>query len=229
MREGALADLLVQHGGHVGFDETRGDDIGGDAAAGDFAGDAFCHSDEAGLAGGVVRLAGEAHEAADRADVDDAAGALLDHGAEDGAGEIEGALEVRLEHGVPIAARHAHREGVAGDAGVVHEDVAAAEVGEDLVAGFLHRIEVGHIDRVGFRRTRGGGVDIGCDFCGVCLRAADDGDFGAFGGEGFCDGFADAAAGARDDGDLVFESFVAHVWKGFNSARRCAARGRRGV
>ena len=71
-------------------------------------------------------------------------------------------------------------------------------------------IEIGNIDRVGFGGVRGEGVDGFGDFGGVRLGAADNGDFGALGGEAFGDGFADSATGSGHDGDLVFESFVAH-------------------
>ena len=136
---------------------------------------------------------------------------MLDHGAEDGTGEIERAFEIGLEHDIPIVARHAHGECVAGDAGIVDQNVATAEVGEDLIARLLHGVEVGDIHRVGlgnsWRRSVYGIRRAG----GVGFRAADDGDFRAFGGKAFCDGFADAASRSGDDGDLIFKSFCAHA------------------
>jgi hypothetical protein len=49
------------------------------------------------------------------------------------------------------------------------------------------------------------GVDgiSGASRVGLC--AADDGDFRALGGEGFSDGFADAASGSGDDCDFVLK------------------------
>jgi hypothetical protein len=120
LRKSAFADFLVKDRSHIGLDKARGNDIDRDATAGDFAGYAFGHANKASFASGVVCLAGEPHESAHGADIDDAAGALFDHCAEDGAGEIEGAFEIGLEHDIPIVAGHAHGERVAGDACVVH-------------------------------------------------------------------------------------------------------------
>ena len=136
---------------------------------------------------------------------------MLDHSPEDSACEIEGAFEIGLKHDIPIIARHAHGERVAGYASVVHQNVATAEVGEDLVARLLHGFKVGDIHRVGLGFTGCGGVDGIRRACGVRLRATDDGNFCAFGGESFCDGFADAASCSGDDGNLVFKSFCAHA------------------
>jgi len=100
--ESSLPDFLVENGSHVGLDESRSHHVDRDTAAGDLLGECFGETDHAGLAGGVVGLAGKSHEAADRADIDDAAGTLLDHRAEDRADEVEGSLKIRVEHGVPL-------------------------------------------------------------------------------------------------------------------------------
>ena len=61
--------------------------------------------------------------------------------------------EVHLEHAVPVLALHAHQQLVAGDAGVVHQDVDAAVLREDLPERRLGGRRVGHVhdDR---RRSR---------------------------------------------------------------------------
>ncbi len=44
---------------------------------------------------------------------------------------------------------HPHRKPVAREPGVVHEDVDAREIGEDLLDEFFHGAVVRHIDGVG--------------------------------------------------------------------------------
>ena len=92
------------------------------------------------------------------------------------------------------------------DAGVVHEDVHAPAVLDDLRDDFGGAL-LGELAEI-----LGVGVEFGAQF--LRLRAgfrlvADvhaDG-VRAFAGEGERDGLADAPAGAGDDGDFVFKSF----------------------
>lgn len=42
-----LFDVVGELVGHVGFDEAGCDDVGGDVAGAEFAGDGACHADEA--------------------------------------------------------------------------------------------------------------------------------------------------------------------------------------
>ena len=111
----------------------------------------FRQTNQARLARGVVRLPGVADQSDDRADVDDAAAALLDHRAHQRLGEVEGAFQVRVQDRVPIVDRHAHAESIARHAGVVHQNVDASEVLQDLRARLLDRGMIGDIDRIGFR------------------------------------------------------------------------------
>ncbi len=71
--EEVLFEVVVEDVGHVGFDESWCDGIDGDATGAEFAGGGFGEADDAGFTGGVVGLAGVAHEADDRGDIDDAA------------------------------------------------------------------------------------------------------------------------------------------------------------
>ena len=65
--------LVAERGGHVGRDGPGRDDVDGDAARAELAGQRAGEADEAGLGGGVVGLAGRAEQADDRRHEDDAA------------------------------------------------------------------------------------------------------------------------------------------------------------
>ena len=79
-----------------------------------------------GLGGGIIALAGIAGGAHHRGDLDDAAPALFHHAAQHGARQAEGGGEIDRDHLVPFLVLHAHEEIVAGDAGIVDQDVDAA-------------------------------------------------------------------------------------------------------
>jgi hypothetical protein len=78
-------------------------------------------------------LSGSAHLADDGRDVDDPSPALLEHAAEDCLDEQERRAEVGREHVIPVGALHAEEQGVAGDAGVVDEDIDFTELGGNLL------------------------------------------------------------------------------------------------
>ena len=189
--------------GHVGGDEARGHGVAGDVAAGEFAGDGFGEADQAGLAGGVVGLAGVADQADDRGDVDDARVLGFHQHAHEGFHGVEGALEIGVEHGVPVLLLHAHEQAVAGDAGVVDEDVHRAEFVADFLGEFLHGGVIGHIHGVG----GGGAGKLGVDFLrGLAAArgaAAHHRDLGTLRGKRAGDFLADSTASSGDDGDFV--------------------------
>ena len=91
-------------------------------------------ADDAGLRRRVVGLAGVAHEADDGRDVDDAAGAFLEHDLRHGLRDMDHALEVRIEDGGEIFFLHAHEKAVARDACVIDEDVDRTERLRDRLA-----------------------------------------------------------------------------------------------
>ena len=72
-------DILGQGLGHGRVDETRGNGIGRDAAVRVFPGNGLGKADETGLGSHIIRLAGIAHGADDRGDIDDRAAPLLGH------------------------------------------------------------------------------------------------------------------------------------------------------
>ncbi len=106
-------------------------------------------SDQAGFARGVIGLACIAARPATEAILMMRPAALPDHGAHDALDEIEGALEVGVDDDVPILLAHAHGQAVAGETGVVDQNIDAPEVGEDSFAERGRRLSVGDIDRVG--------------------------------------------------------------------------------
>jgi hypothetical protein len=143
---------------------------------------------------------------------------LLQDAALHGLHHVEGTFEVGVEHGVPVFLAHAQEQAVFGDTGVVHEDVHMVEVGQDLLADLGAGRAVGHIDGVSLGGAGMRGVDGVGGALRVGLRAADDGDFRALGGEGFSDGFADAASGSGDDCDFVLKFTHAFIHERRSSA-----------
>ena len=112
---------------HIGIDEPRGDAVRRHAAAAKLAGDGAREADQAGLRGGVVRLAAVAARSHNRGQIDDAAVARLQHRAAGRAAEVENRGEVGRDHVIPVGVLHAHEEAVARDAGVIHEDIELTE------------------------------------------------------------------------------------------------------
>ena len=201
--EDRFLDGVGEFIGHVGGDESRSDRVAGDRASGEFAGDSFGETDEAGLAGRVVGLAGVADEADDRGDVDDARVFGLHESAHETFDCVECAFEVGVDDRVPIFFLHAHEERVAGDAGVVDEDVGCADFVGDAGGEILHGLVVGHIDIVG----RGGSgkllVDFLSGFAAARCATTHDGDLGALGGKFAGNFLTDSAACAGDHCDFV--------------------------
>src|SRR5690606_28542336 len=112
----------------------------------------------------------------------------------------EGALEVHADDLVELLIAHAHQQVVAGDAGVVDEDVEPAVLGGDL---FDRRAEGGAVADIDGRDTRGSscGLDGGLEVVERGFGAADEHHVAAIRGETLGDAAADAAAGSGDDGD----------------------------
>ena len=67
---------------------------------------------------------------------------LPQHDADDGFGQIEDAFEVGVENIVPIFFAHHREQLVARDAGIVDEDIDAAELFLDLLNKIFRLIEV---------------------------------------------------------------------------------------
>ncbi len=69
-----------------------------------------------------------AHLTENTGDVDDASPALFEHGADDLLNAEIGGGQVRLQNGIPVGTLHSHHELIAGDAGVVDQDVDLPEL-----------------------------------------------------------------------------------------------------
>ena len=143
----ALRDLgevrIVELVGHVRLDESRADGVDDDAAGSELLGVRHGHGDDTSLGGGVVGLAGVSDLSDDRRDVDDAAGALLGGELEEGLGAVEDTAEVGVDDGLPRLGLHAHDETVAGDPGVVDEDVNGSESLDGFREEFLDGVGIG--------------------------------------------------------------------------------------
>ena len=157
--------------------------------------------------------------------MDEAAGVLLAEMAGDGAAHGERAVQMDRDHVGPVRPAHAVENLVAQDAGVVDEDVDAAE-----------GVERGFHDLVGVRRIadreRGGDcltaglLDLVRHLlrrtgvaAGAVERSADviDQDLRALLRQQECDGAADAATRAGDDGDFSVDDawhWTLHVMPG---------------
>src|SRR5881397_1208124 len=66
-------------------------------------------------------------------DVHQGTAPLLGHGRQDGFGAVERALQVNVQHRIPVFFLHAEQQAVPRDARIVHQDVDAAEFGEHPV------------------------------------------------------------------------------------------------
>ena len=121
--------------------------------------------------------------------------------------EVEGALEVHGDDGVPLSLGHAEHEAVFGDTGIVDQDVDAAEVFDNLGDDGLGLGEVGGIGGIAFAFHA---ADCYL-FLGLLAVFVDDqvseSYVGAFGGEFQCECFADTTGGAGDEGGFSFKKF----------------------
>ena len=129
---------------------------------------------------------------------------MTGHLRDDRVDEVEGRFEVHGDNRVPLGLAHPHHEAVLGDAGVVDEDVDAAEVLEDLLDDGVRLVEVGRVGGVTLDLMPESG-DLGDGLLG---RFVDDkigeGDVRAFFCEFECDGLSDASCSAGDQGHLSF-------------------------
>src|SRR5690606_31208052 len=91
---------------------------------------------------GPAKLAGLA---VDGGDVDDAPEAPLAHALDELAGDIESAVEIDPDHGIPIGLVHLVQEAVAGDAGAVDQNLNRPDLGLDLLRHLTAGLKVGDV------------------------------------------------------------------------------------
>src|SRR5688572_17871729 len=196
--------FLVQGIGHRGPDVARRDRVDGHAARRELPGQGTGQTDDARLGGGVIGLAGVAHQSHHRGDVDDAAALLLEQGARGGAAAVERALEVRVEHLVPLQVGHAQEKAVARDSRVVDEDIETRHALQHGIERGLNLRLVGDVgdERLGLAAL---GAHLGTRRLGALEIPGDDGDLRPVPGQRVDDGAADPGRAAGDDRDLAFE------------------------
>src|SRR5258708_36035691 len=89
----------------------------------------------------LFHLAILAHLTVHRSDIDDAAPAALAHARKGRLGHVETTAQIGVHHLFPILIAHLHAGAIAGDAGVIDDDVDRAEILFDLgnpgVAGII--------------------------------------------------------------------------------------------
>src|SRR5262249_4603933 len=123
--------------------------VDGDPGPGPFLGQRFGETVDSRLGGGVVDLSVLPGLAVDRADVDDAPEAARAHAVDDRAAHVEAGGEVGLDHLVPLLPIHALQRGVAGDAGVVDQDLDRSQRSLDRLHALLAGGELAHVELEG--------------------------------------------------------------------------------
>src|SRR3989449_512295 len=209
LRQQRVAGVRRQRGGHVGLDEPGRHRVHQNAPVRKLARGRFRQPDQPRFGGRVVRLAGVAHGAGGGGDVDDAPPGLpAHHRLAGGAGHEEGALEIGLQHAVPVLVLHPDDETVARDARVVDEHVEVPEA----LAGHLHQpvggLAPGRVRHQSRHRRAVAGELLQRDVQPVGVAARDD-HAGAVLEHPGGDGEADPARAAGDDRDLAAQ--IAHL------------------
>lgn len=113
-----------------GGDVAGADGGGGDARAAEFHAEAVGEGEQGGLGGGVEVEPGQGDHGGDGGDIDDGAVALGAEVRQGEAGEVDGGVEVEFVEVLPGGLRQERRGGIGAGAGVIDENVDAAEVGE---------------------------------------------------------------------------------------------------
>lgn len=217
---GDAYDGVCMGGGirQIGFragsaDEGGGDGVDGDVMAAPFDGEAFGEVGDGGFGHAVDGLRGEGDEASLGTHVDDDALFPGDHDAGGGLAGEESAFEIYGESIVKIFFADIFGGIFRGDAGVVDENIQAAELFDGVVDGFedlIHAADV-HLQRENFAAEL-------ADFrgeAGVGVQIAEaEGDVRAGVRESEGDGATKAAGGAGDQGDLAVdgEAGIIHEW-----------------
>ena len=196
---GGDGDEALDLRGHVGAEV---DDAGGDGVDGDLGGEGFGqgagHVDDAGFGGAVGYVAGPGADAAERADVDDAASSAFEHESGGGLAGEEHGFEVDVVDAVPVFFGQFENVHLLVAGGVVDQAVEASVGGLDFAVEALDFGDLGEVGLKEFASAFLGGL-AGVGFGGVVV----DSDLCAFSGETKGDGAAYAAGGAGDEDDLV--------------------------
>ena len=211
---------------HGGGDGPRRHRVDGDAVRRQFPRQEEGEGVDAGLGGAVGRVArprllGRVDPGArvaavladDRAQVDDAAVALPPHRRDHRLAGQEGALEVHVQHAVPLGLGQRRRGPEGDDAGDVHQDVQPAEGRERSVHRRVHLGAAGDVQRR-LDPAPADRLDRGRD--GARVGAVRQAKRRALLREAPRHGAADAAGGARDQGDPSLQPH--HAFRGGRAA-----------
>src|SRR5258708_1659260 len=196
--------VVGKEGCHGRLDETRRHGVDRDVARRDFYGDGLCEADEAGFGRDVIGLPGVAAFGDDGRDVDDAAGAGFHHRRQHLLDADVRASKIGADDRVPVVGLHAHGQAVAGDGGVLDEDIDFSEFFEDGFKAGLDLIDIGdvHFYGEGFAALGNNFLD---EFGKFFLVARGDGNFGPGFGERVRRVAADALRRTRDDSYFILQ------------------------
>ncbi len=206
--------------GGAGAHEAGADGGDADAFLAELGVEAFGEAGEGELAGDVGEEVGDGDLAADGGDVDDRGAAtvaffLREHAGEGGLDGVEGGVEVGVHGAVEGFERLVFEGADLDDAGVVDEDVEAAEAGVGLlddVCGLRGVGEVGGDEEDVVCGGDGSGFEEGCLCAGELVGVAGGEDeAGAGFAEAMRESEAEAAGAAGDEDDVAARAALA--WK----------------
>lgn len=142
---GLVLDVVAQCCRHVGLDETRCDDVGGDRTRAEFPCQGTSDTDDACLGRGVVDLAGLSRQTHHRTEEDEASETRAQHRPGRTLREAERTGEVRVDDARELLFAHSHDQCVVGDAGIGDDDLDRPLVRFDLFERTVDRLGVGDV------------------------------------------------------------------------------------
>src|SRR4051794_5297875 len=154
-----LLDLRAVVGDELGADGARLDERDPDVTLGDLLAQRLAEGADRPLGRAVDAVAGARDAARHRADVDDVARALLEHDRQRGVRAVQKPEDVDLDHRAPLVGRRVDDRAEQHHAGVVDEDVEAAELGVGALDEGARLCLVGDVGRDG-ERAAAGAVDL---------------------------------------------------------------------
>src|SRR5581483_5522349 len=184
--------------------QPRQDRIGLDASGSPGAGASAGELDDAALARGISGREARPEDRHHRTDIDDLAATAALHGGMDRLAAQEGAGEIGVDHARPLVVLEQIRRLADVDAGIVDEDVDAAEFARHASDHGIDRIPVGDVGGHG-NRLDATGCEIGYRLLGFRRIAPDNGERCSSATEAAGHAQPDTAIAAGDDGDPAAE------------------------
>ena len=137
--------LVSKHVRHRRFDESGRDGVYRNIARRNLDGNRFRQSDQSCFGCNVIRLAGVPHLRDDGGNIDDPPRARPHHRGQCLLDAQVRTRQVGANHGIPIVLLHAHRQGVARDRRIVHQNVQPPELFHYRFESRLDLLRIGHI------------------------------------------------------------------------------------